>query len=106
MSIKGVWEKFLDCMRLDDDDDFDEETKKNHCIIDLNSMITLPDGGFIFKVVRVGTFDTTSLAGIAVISKNKTPSLVQTRIDESLIDDESKHQLEEFLKNFCDALKA
>ncbi len=70
MSIKGVWKKFLDCMRLDDDDNFDEETKKNHCIIDLSSMITLPDDGFILKVVDLNT---RNIAGIAVISKNKTP---------------------------------
>lgn len=108
MSIKGVWKKFLEHMRLDDDDDddFDEKIKKDYCMIDLNSMITLPDGGLIFKVIQVGILDTKSVAGIAVISKNKTPSLVPTTIGESLIDDESKYRLEKFLQNFCNALKA
>lgn len=110
MSIKGVWKYFLYYMRADFVDDmrldFDEEIKKNYCIIDFNSMITLPDGAFIFKVIHVDTFGTESLAGIAVISKNKTPSLVPTTIGESLIDDESKYRLEKFLQNFCNALKA
>ena len=109
MSIKGVWKKFLDYMRLNVDEDeefddaFDVESKKIYYVIDLNNMITLPDGGFILKVVELDTRDS---AGIAVISKNKTPSLISTATDENLIDDENKHRLEEFLKKFCDALKA
>lgn len=94
MSIKGVWKKFLDYMRLNVDKDY---------LIDLNNMITLPDGGFILKVVDL---DTRDIAGIAVISKNKTPSLISTATDENLIDDENKYRLEEFLQKFCDALKA
>ena len=71
-----------------------EKIKKDYCMIDLNSMITLPDGGLIFKVIQVGILDTKSVAGIAVISKNKTPSLVPTTIGESLIDDETKYRLD------------
>ena len=115
MSIKGVWKKFLDCMRLDVDedeefdedeelrDDFAEESKKSYCVIDFTNMLTLPDGGFILKVVNL---DTRDIVGIAVISKNKTPSLVSTATDENLIDDENKRQLEDFLQKLCDALKA
>lgn len=119
MSIKGVWKKFLDYMRLDFDedeefdDDFDKnqefsdnfgkESKKSYCVIDFTNMITLPDGGFILKVVNL---DTRDIVGIAVISKNKTPSLVSTATDENLIDDENKRQLEDFLQKLCDALKA
>ena len=45
-------------MRLDDDDDddFDEKIKKDYCMIDLNSMITLPDGGWVVTTTTYQMF--------------------------------------------------
>lgn len=111
MSIKGIWKKFFDDMRLDDDYDYfdedysSEESKKGYCAIDFNNntMIILPDGGVMFRVVRVGT---NALAGIAVISKDKSSTIVPTTIYGNLLDDDDKKRLEDFLQKICDALKA